>query len=353
MGGRYQTVRAVIKEKPGYGAILADVPRPRPGPGEVLIEVKATSICGTDHHIYIWNEWAQNRIKPPQVMGHELAGEVVELGPGVKSVKVGDLVSAETHIVCGQCKQCLLGEKHVCQNTKILGVDRDGCFAEYVTVPEENLWRNDPSVPAAFLSIQEPLGNAVHTVMAGETRGRSVAVFGCGPIGLMAIGVARAVGATFVAAVDINDYRLDIARKMKADLVINAKETDPVAAIMDETRGEGVDVVLEMSGARPVFSQIFRVVRPGGRVSLLGLPDKAVDLDVSNEIVMRGIQVQGITGRRMWDTWVMTRELLQSGKLDLSPVVTHHLDLAEYAKGMDLMTSGNCGKVVLYPKGVK
>ena len=346
-------MRAVLKEKPGQGAVLADVPEPRPRPGEVIIEVKATSICGTDHHIYIWNEWAQNRIKPPQIMGHELAGEVVELGAGVKSAKVGDLVSAETHIVCGQCRQCLLGEKHVCQNTQILGVDRDGCFAEYVAVPEENLWRNDPSVPPAFLSVQEPLGNAVHTVMAGETRGRKIAVFGCGPIGLMAIGVARAVGASFVAAVDINDYRLDIAKKMHADLVINAKKQDPVETIMDGTRGEGVDVVLEMSGSRTVFSQIFRVIRPGGRVSLLGLPDGPVALDVSNEIVMRGVQIQGITGRRVWDTWVMTRELLQSGKLDLSPVVTHHLDLADYARGMDLMTSGNCGKVILYPRGIQ
>lgn len=346
-------MRAVLKDKPGFGAVLAEVSQPHPGPGEVLIEVKATSICGTDHHIYIWNEWAQNRIRPPQVMGHELAGEVVELGPGVRSARVGDLVSAETHIVCGKCTQCLLGEKHVCMNTSILGVDRNGCFAEYVAVPEENLWQNDPSVPVAYLSVQEPLGNAVHTVMAGETRGRSFAVFGCGPIGLMAIGVARAVGATFVAAVDVNDYRLDIARKMKADVVINSRETDPIEVLMDRTRGEGVDVVLEMSGARPVFAQIFKVVRPGGRVSLLGLPDRGVELDISNEIVMRGVQIQGITGRRIWDTWVMTRELLESGNLDLAPVITHHLDLADYAEGMDLITSGKCGKVVLYPKGVK
>lgn len=342
-----------MKDKRGFGAVLADVPEPRPGPGEVVIEVKATSICGTDHHIYVWNEWAQNRIKPPQIMGHELAGEVVELGPGVRTVRVGDQVSAETHVVCGRCRQCLLGEKHVCQNTSILGVDRDGCFAEYVVVPEENLWKNDPTVPAAYLSVQEPLGNAVHTVMAGETRGRSFAVFGCGPIGLMAIGVARAVGATFVAAVDVNEYRLDIARKMKADLVINSRETDPVEAILDRTRGEGVDVVLEMSGARPVFSQIFKAVRPGGRVSLLGLPDRPVEVDISNEVVMRGVVVQGITGRRIWDTWLMTRDLLASGKLDLEPVITHHLDLGDYEKGMELITAGKCGKIVLYPKGIR
>jgi threonine 3-dehydrogenase len=247
----------------------------------------------------------------------------------------------------------MLGEKHVCQDTRILGVDTDGVFAEYAVVPEENLWYNDPSIPPDVASIQEPLGNAVHTVMSGETRGKSFAVFGCGPIGLMAIGVAKAVGGTFVAAADINEYRLGLARDMGADLVINSMKDDPVQAIMDATKGVGADVVLEMSGAAPVYVQMLKVVRPGGRVALLGLPSKPLTVNFSDDIIMRGVALHGITGRRMWETWAMTRELLRSGKLDLEPIITHRLDLAGYAQGMDLMTSGNSGKVILYPEGLK
>lgn len=346
-------MRAVLKKDPAPGAVLVDLPVPKPGPGEVLVKIKATSICGTDHHIYIWNEWSQNRIKPPMIMGHEFAGVVVELGSGCLKAKVGDYVSAETHVVCGLCLQCMLGEKHVCQNTRILGVDTDGVFAEYAVAPEENLWYNDPSIPPDVASIQEPLGNAVHTVMAGETRGKSFAVFGCGPIGLMSIGVAKALGGTFVAAADLNEYRLGLARDMGADLVINSMKDDPVRAIMDATKGVGVDVILEMSGAAPVYVQMLKVVRPGGRVALLGLPSKPLTVNFSDDIVMRGVTLQGITGRRMWETWAMTRELLRSGKLDLGPIITHRLDLADFAQGMDLMTSGNSGKVILYPEGLK
>lgn len=346
-------MKAVLKREPAPGAVLTDVPVPKPGQGEVLVKVKATSICGTDHHIYMWNEWSQNRIKPPRIMGHEFAGEVVELGPGVSRTKVGDYVSAETHVVCGRCVQCMLGEKHVCQNTKILGVDTDGVFAEYAVVPEENLWYNDPTIPPDIASIQEPLGNAIHTVMAGETRGRTFAVFGCGPIGLMSIGVVRSVGGTFVAAIDINDYRLGLAKEMGADLVVNSAKSDPITALMDATKGVGVDVVLEMSGAAPVYSQMLKVVRAGGRVALLGLPAKPLTVNFSDDIVMRGVTLQGITGRRVWETWVMSRELLRSGKLDLRPVITHRFHLRDYEKGMDLMTSGNSGKTVLYPEGVK
>lgn len=346
-------MKAVVKREPAPGAVFEDTPVPKPGTGEVLVKIAATSICGTDQHIYVWNEWAQNRIKPPKVMGHEFAGHVVEVGPGCRSAKVGDYVSAETHVVCGHCVQCMLNEKHVCQNTKILGVDTDGVFAEFAVVPEENLWPNDPAIEPAVASIQEPLGNAVHTVMAGETRGKSFVVFGCGPIGLMSIPVAKAVGASLVVAVDINEYRLDLAKKVGADLVINSKVDDPVALILEKTHGQGVDVALEMSGAAIVFQQMFKVVRPGGRVSLLGLPSKPLTVNFSDDIVMRGITVQGITGRRLWETWMTGRELLKSGRLDLGPIITHRLDLKDYEKGMDLMTAGNCGKVVLYPGGVK
>lgn len=346
-------MKAVLKRDPAPGAALVDVPAPRPRAGEVVVKVKATSICGTDHHVFMWNEWSRNRIKLPRIMGHEFAGEVVELGPGVFRAKVGDYVSAETHIVCGLCVQCMLGEKHVCRNTKILGVDTDGVFAEYAVVPEENLWYNDPAIAPDVASVQEPLGNAVHTVMSGETRGKSFAVFGCGPIGLMAIGVAKAVGASFVAAADINDYRLGLARDMGADLVVNSAKDNPVAAILDAVKGIGVDAVLEMSGASPVYGQMLKVVRAGGRIALLGLPSKPLAVDFSDDVIMRGITLQGITGRRVWETWVTGRELLRSGRLDLRPLITHRFGLADFQAGMDLMTSGNSGKVILYPEGIK
>lgn len=346
-------MKAVMKAGLVYGAVLKDVPIPAPGRGEALVKIKASSICGTDHHIYIWNEWSQNRIKPPRIMGHEFAGEVVEVGPEVTSTKPGDYVSAETHVVCDSCVQCMLGEKHVCQNTEILGVDTDGCFAEYAVVPASNIWMNDPEIPTDIASIQEPLGNAVHTVMSGETRGKTFALFGCGPIGLMAVGVAKACGASLVVAVDISDYRLGLAKDLGADLIVNSKEVDPVQAVLDVTRGLGVDAVLEMSGASVVYGQMFKAVRAGGRVVLLGLPARPQTVNFADDIVMRGITVQGITGRRIWDTWLTGRELLKSGRLDLRPLITHSLDLADFARGMDLMTSGDCGKVILYPGGVK
>lgn len=346
-------MKAVLKRDPAPGAEWVDVPTPKPGPGQVVVKVEATSICGTDQHIYVWNEWAQNRIRPPQIMGHELAGHVVELGSGVRTAKIGDYVSAETHFVCGHCVQCMNNEKHVCQNVRILGVDCDGCFAEYALVPEENLWYNDPSIGPDVASVQEPLGNAIQTVLAGETRGKTFAIFGCGPIGIMAVPVAKAVGASLVAAIDINDYRLDLARTVGADLTVNSKSEDPVEVLMEKTHGLGVDAVLEMSGASVVYNQMFKVVRAGGRVSLLGLPSRPQTVNFADDIVMRGVTVQGITGRRIWETWLTGRELLRSGRLDLKPIITHHMDLKDYAKGMDLMTAGNCGKVVLYPGGVK
>jgi len=341
-------MKAVMKAERGPGAVLVDVPVPKPGAGEVLVKVSATSICGTDQHIYVWNEWAQNRIKPPQIMGHEFAGNVVELGPGVKNTKVGDYVSAETHFVCGRCVQCMMNEKHVCQDVKILGVDCNGCYAEYVVVPEENLWHNDPAIEPEVATIQEPFGNAVHTVMSGETRGKTFAIFGCGPIGIMAVPVAQAVGASFIAAIDINQYRLDLAGSVGADLTINSSSEDPVEILLEKTHGVGVDVVLEMSGAGPVYDQMLKVVRPGGRVALLGLPSKPLAVNFSDDVVMRGVTLQGITGRRIWDTWLTGSELLKSGRVDLRPVITHRLKLEDYAHGMDLMTRGDCGKVVMF-----
>lgn len=342
-------MKVVLKDKPGAGAVLAEKDIPKIGPNDVLVKVLATSICGTDYHIYSWDEWSQKRIKPPRVMGHEFAGEVVEVGSDVKSIKVGDIVSAETHIVCGVCPQCTTGNAHICANTEILGVDTDGAFAEYVVIPESNAWVNDKDVSPELLSIQEPLGNAVHTVLAGDIVGNSIAVVGCGPIGLMAVAVAKAVGASKVIAVEVNEYRIELAKKMGADVVVNPVKENVIERVLEETSGCGVDVVAEMSGNPTAIQQALKYIKLGGRMSLLGIPSKNVELDLSNDVIFKGITIQGIVGRRMYDTWYQVKGLLASGNLNLEPIITHKLPLEEFEKGMELMKSGNCGKVVLYP----
>jgi len=344
-----KTMKALAKTGPRPGAELIEVPIPSLKPGDALIRVRAASICGTDQHIYEWNEWAQNRIKTPMIFGHELAGDVVAIGDAVQGIKVGDFVSAETHVVCGVCYQCRTGNAHICQNLTILGVDIPGVFAEYVAVPAQNLIINDPSMPADWASVQEPMGNAVHTTLSGDIVGKTVALFGTGPIGLIAVAVARACGAERIIAIDVNDYRLNIAKQMGAFLTINAKEQDPVQAIFDVTGGEGADVFLEMSGAPSALTQGFKALRFGGWAGLLGLPAKPVTLDVTNGIVFKGATVYGISGRRMYDTWYKTNALLRGRRVDLGPVITHTFPLAEFEKGFELMHSGQCGKVILQP----
>jgi threonine 3-dehydrogenase len=342
-------MKAVVKGRPTPGAVLTHIAVPKLDEGDVLVKVEAASICGIDYQIYAWNEWSRNRVKPPLVMGREFSGEVVALGPKVKKARIGDYVSAETRIFCSQCVQCKLGEKHVCQNAKILGVDVDGVFAEYACVPEENLWYTHPSIPPDIASIQASLGSAVQAVMRFEPKDKSVAVFGCEPIGLMAIGAARAMGAAFIVAIDINDYRLKIAKDLGADIVINGHD-DAVNSILDSTHGVGVDVVLEMSGAREVYTHILKVVRAGGSILLLGLPSENMSVDFSDDVVMRGLTIQGITGRVVWDTWDTLRKLITSGRIDLEPIITHRLSLDDFAYGMEVTGSGNGGKVVLYPE---
>lgn len=342
-------MKAVVKDQRLPGASLQEVPVPQIGDNEVLIKVKATSICGTDVHIYSWDEWSQSRVKPPYAFGHEFAGVVVEKGKLVRNVEIGDHVSAETHIVCGHCPQCLNGQAHICANTEIIGVDRDGCFAEYVALPSANLWKNDPALPFDTASVQEPMGNAVHTVLSGEVAGKSVAIIGCGPIGLMAAGVAKAAGASKVIAFDLNDYRLDLAKQMGATDLINSKNTDPLKAAEEITNGNGVDVVCEMSGHPAAMNQGFKMVTNGGRVSILSLPVKPVEIDVTNDIVFKGITVQGITGCRMFETWQQVSGLLSSGQVNVEPMITHHFALEDFKKGFDLMLEGKCGKVVLHP----
>jgi threonine 3-dehydrogenase len=342
-------MKALAKTAARPGAELIQAPVPTPGPREALVKVQAASICGTDLHIYEWNEWAQGRIKPPMIFGHEMAGTVVEVGPAVTAVKVGDFVSAETHVVCDNCYLCRTGNAHICQNLAILGVDIDGVFAEYVSVPAANLWPTDKSIPADWASVQEPMGNAVHTATAGDIVGKTVALFGCGPIGVIGVAVALACGAERVFAVDINPYRLELARKMGATATINAMEQDPVKYLLDVTGGEGVDVFMEMSGAPSALRQGFAALRFGGWAGLLGLPAKPVELDVTNGIVFKGATVYGIAGRRMYDTWFKTTALLRGGKVGLAPVITHRFPLEEFEKGFELMHSGQCGKVILVP----
>ena len=342
-------MKAVRKLRPEVGGDLVDVPVPQVTAGNVLIQVQATSICGTDVHIWDWNKWAENRIKPPQTMGHELAGIVVEIGKEVKSIKVGDYVSAETHIPCGHCYQCLTGKMHICQNMTILGVDTDGAFAEFILVPEVDVWKNDKSISPELAAIQEPMGNAVDTVFADEIAGKSVLLVGIGPIGMIATGLSRMGGATDIIATDLMPYRLNKAMEMGADAVVNPKEQDLHEFVMDRTHGNGVDIVLEMSGSGVAFNNALKCLTPGGRVSILGLFDDMVKIDLNNGIVFKGAKVYGITGRRMFETWHITRNILAANRLDLSPVITHVLPLEEYEKGMNLMKSGESGKIILKP----
>ncbi|MCD5322763.1 MULTISPECIES: L-threonine 3-dehydrogenase [Pontibacillus] len=342
-------MKAIMKHKREPGAELTEVDIPEVGDLDVLIKVKATSICGTDVHIYNWDEWSESRVKPPYVFGHEFAGEVVEVGEKVTKVQVGDYVSAETHIVCHQCPQCLTGQFHICENTKIIGVDTQGCFAEYVALPEENMWKNPVDMPVDMASIQEPMGNAVHTVLNGDVAGKTIAIIGCGPIGLMAVGVAKAAGASLVLAFDVNPYRLELAEKMGASVTVHSGKEDPVKKAKDLTDGHGVDVVCEMSGHPVAMDQGFKMVTNGGRVSILSLPVKPVHIDITNDVVFKGIHVQGITGRKMFETWQQVSRLLQSEQVDVSPILTHHLPIEEFEKGFELMNEGKCGKVVLHP----
>lgn len=343
------TMRTIIKREAKEGAELATREIPQITSNEVLVKVLATSICGTDYHIYSWDPWSQGRIKPPKVMGHEFAGEVVKVGEKVSKVKIGDIVSAETHIVCGKCELCLTGQAHICTETEILGVDTDGTFAEYVAIPEENAWVNDPSVPPEYLCIQEPLGNAVQTVLSGEIIGKTIAVVGCGPIGIMAVAVGKAVGAAKVIAIEVNEYRLNLAKEIGADVTINPLKEDVINRVHEETEGLGVDVVTEMSGSPIAIEQALKYIKLGGRMAMLGIPTEDVKMDVANGIVFKGIQIHGIVGRKMYDTWYQVKGLIASGNLNLDKLITHRFDLEDYEKGMELMKSGNCGKVVLFP----
>ncbi|GKS60018.1 L-threonine 3-dehydrogenase [Nitrospira sp.] len=313
--------------------------------------MKATSICGTDAHIYNWDSWSQSRIHIPRIIGHEVCGEVVEMGRRVTLVAVGDFIAAESHLTCGECFQCRTGLAHVCKHYRILGVDLDGTYAEYVALPEDILWKTDPGLPPHLACLQEPLGNAVDAALAEDLTGHTVLITGCGPTGLFAAAVARTAGAATIIASDVSDYRLSLAKQLGADHVINARSesTDQFNAIVNDiTKGEGVDASLEMSGHAAAVHQAFHSVKNGGRVTLFGIPNEPVTFDLANEVIFKGIRVYGITGRKLFSTWYRIAGLFKAG-LDIRPVVTHTFPLAEFEQGFALVNSGKCGKVVLFP----
>jgi threonine 3-dehydrogenase len=355
-----KTMQAVVKTRPEKGAELQEVPLPQIREHEVLVKVVATSICGTDVHIYGWDAWSDQRIGAgnlPPILGHEVAGHVVEAGSAVRRLREGDYVSAETHIPCGRCIPCLTGQQHICTDLEILGVDRDGAFAGYIAIPEVVCWPNHKSIPPEVASIQEPLGNATYALLGedNDIAGRSVAIVGDGPIGLFAVGVARCAGATPIFLLGLSDFNLEIGRMMGADHVLNA-EGDPEprrAFVREHTYGAGADIVLDMAGSPVGIAEGFGLLRKGGRFSAFGITSApSIDLDYNNALVFKGAQVHGINGRRMFDTWYRVRNLLSSGRLDVRPVITDLLRLEDFAEGFARMTAWprRSAKIVLFPE---
>jgi threonine 3-dehydrogenase len=346
------TMKALRKMQAGRGLSMESAPVPAIGAADVLVRVKTASICGTDLHIYGWDRWSQGRIKPPLTLGHEFCGVVERVGEEVTAVKAGDFVSAEMHVNCGHCHQCRLGEAHICQNLRIIGIDQDGAFAEFVKIPASNIWKLDPAIPEHYGAILDPLGNAVHTVLAGPIAGQTVLVTGCGPIGLMSIAVAKACGSSTVFATETNENRRAMAKKMGADVVLNPAAEDAVARILAETNGTGVDALLEMSGNPTAIQQGFKALRAGGRASLLGIPTENVPLDLVNDVIFKGATVQGIYGRRMYQTWVQMTALLKAGRLNLEPLFGEREPLEKFENAFAKLQGGLAGKILLYPNGM-
>jgi len=346
-------MKALRKMLAARGLSLETAVTPTIGPTDVLVRVKAASICGTDLHIYGWDRWSQGRIKPPLTLGHEFCGVVEKVGSEVEAVKTGDFVSAEMHVNCGHCHQCRIGEAHICPNVKIIGIDQDGAFAELVKIPASNIIKLDPAIPEHYGAILDPLGNAIHTVLAGPIAGRTVLVTGCGPIGLMSVVVAKACGSSTVFATETNEHRRAMAKKMGADVVLNPASEDAVARILTETKKTGVDVLLEMSGNPTAIQQGFKALRAGGRASLLGIPTENVPLDLVNDVIFKGATVQGIYGRRMYETWVQMTALLKAGRLNLEPLFGERIRLEQFEDAFRKLQGGLPGKVLLYPNGMR
>lgn len=339
-----KTMKALVKAKPKRGLWLQEIPVPEPGVNEVLIKIRKTAICGTDLHIYRWDEWAQRTIKTPMTIGHEYVGEVAGFGSGVTSFKIGDRVTGEGHIACGVCRNCRRGRKHICENTIGVGVNRDGAFAQYVAVPASNVMTMHNDIPDEMLAIMDPLGNATHTALSFPLIGEDVLITGSGLIGSMCIAICRFAGARYVVATETNPYRIELAKKMGADRVINPLETS-LDQVIDDLGMIGFDIGLECSGSPHAFNDMLAHMYNSGKISLLGLLPATTQLNWDH-IIFKGLQLKGIYGREMFETWYKMEQMLHTG-LDISPIITHRMPMEDFQKGFDLMDSGNCGKIIL------
>lgn len=338
-------MKALVKAHAKRGLWLQDVPEPDVGINDVLIKVRKTGICGTDLHIYTWDDWARKTIPVPMVVGHEFMGEVVSVGSNVNDFHPGEIVSAEGHVVCGRCRNCLAGRRHLCKDTVGIGVNRPGAFAEYISVPMTNVWHHREGVDEEVASIFDPLGNAVHTALSYELLGEDVLITGAGPIGIMAIPVAKHAGARHVVITDVNEYRLDLASKMGATVALNVK-MGSIADVQNQLgMKEGFDVGLEMSGNPRAFSDMVDNMCHGGKIAMLGIPSEKIDIDW-NKVIFNMLTIKGIYGREMYETWYQMSVLLESG-MDIKPVITHRLHYTEFEEGFAVMGLGDCGKVVL------
>jgi threonine 3-dehydrogenase len=338
-------VKALVKAHAEPGLWLQDVPEPTIGINDVMIRVLRTGICGTDIHIFDWNDWARQTIRTPMTIGHEFVGEIVDVGSNVNDFNPGELVSGEGHVVCGRCRHCMAGARHLCTHTSGVGVNRPGCFAELIALPMTNIWRHDPRVNRDAAAIFDPFGNAVHTALSFEVLGEDVLITGAGPIGIMAAAVVRHAGARYVVITDVNDYRLELARKVRVDLALNVARESIAVAQQKLGMKEGFDVGLEMSGNASAFRDMLHNMAHGGRVALLGIPNGDIAIDW-REVIFNMLTIKGIYGREMYESWYKMTVLLQSD-LDITPVITHRFSYREFEQGFQVMRSGNSGKVIL------
>jgi len=338
-------VKALVKARPEPGLWLQDVPEPNIGINDVLIRVLRTGICGTDVHIFDWNDWAKSTISVPMVIGHEFVGEIVEVGSNVNDFHPGEWVSGEGHVVCGRCRNCMAGLRHLCANTSGVGVNRPGCFAEFIALPMTNVWRHERGMDRDVAAIFDPFGNAVHTALTFDVLGEDVLITGAGPIGIMAAAVARHAGARYIVITDLNDYRLELARKVRVDLAVNARETSLKDVQKKLGMKEGFDVGMEMSGSPAAFRDMLNNMAHGGRIAILGIPSGEIAIDW-HEVIFNMLTLKGIYGREMYETWYKMTVLLQSG-LDIRPVITHRFSYKDFKEGFRVTASGNSGKVIL------
>ena len=338
-------MKALVKHSPKEGIWMEDVPNPKCGPGEVRIRITHTAICGTDKHIFEWDEWAQNNLKLPLIVGHEFCGIIDEVGPHVTHYKVGDRVSGEGHITCGNCRNCRAGKKHLCPETIGVGVHRDGAFAEYLVIPESNVWPLHEDIPSEIAAFFDPLGNAVHTALAFNITGEDILICGAGPIGMMAAAICKFSGSRNIVVTDINDYRLNLAKDLGASRTVNPRKED-IGTVFEELGiSHGFDVGLEMSGNPEAFNQMISLMYNGGNIALLGLLPNSTKVDW-NKVIFKGLNIKGIYGREMYDTWYKMTQMIRSG-LSVSKVLTHHFKIDDFQKAFKVIESGNCGKVVL------